>query len=163
MSSGKGETKRTSVSLFLRCGPPSITAYVSGPTSSSVFSLSRVWVHPWHILLALPSTSFQAGAMRLECGFGVAMPHSPLQEMRVSGPRTPCNSAGSTPRGSPQCPQAAAIGQAGKGVGAVTAVWEGAGHAGPVQPTLGPPCRALALHFTKMPKSPPSANYHGHE
>lgn len=51
----------------------------------------------------------------------------------------------------------------GKGVGAVTAVWEGAGHAGLVQPTLGPPCRALALHFTKMPKSPPSANYHGHE
>ena len=40
------------------------------PQSSSVFSLSRVWVHTWHILFALPSTSFQAGGMCLECGLG---------------------------------------------------------------------------------------------
>lgn len=34
------------------------------------------------------------------------------------------------------------------------------GHADLAQPTLGSQCGALALHFTKMSKSPPSATLH---
>ena len=137
------ETKGTPLSLLLCCGSPHITACAPNPTKFSNFLCQGCGLHLAHF--ACPSNLGESSSSVV---LWEEMPHPSLQKMRVPGPSILCSSTGRMPRGTlslPRLQPSRALQECG----------EGAGHAGPGQPTLGSQCGALTLHFTKMPKSPP--------